>query len=236
MRMSTFWGRWVLANALGELSGLGMAALVAWTLVASQGVQQTLLQHILFALAMIAIGVFEGAVVGAAQVWALRPRLPELPWWLWVRATILGALAAWILGMLPSTIMAAGPESPGQPSAEPSVAVQYGLAALLGAIGGPVLAFFQWRVLRRYLARAGGWMLANAAAWALGMPLVFLAADAAGAGASRAIQVAAAVALLIAAGAVVGAVHGLWLVRRLRQAAPPPTGAATAALPSRLPT
>ena len=230
MRTNSFWGRWVLANAGGELAGLGTAALVAWIFIASRGVQETLLQHILFALALIATGAFEGAVVGAAQAWALRSRLPELPWWPWVRATILGALAAWALGMLPSTIMAAGAESPGQPAAEPGAAVQYGLAALLGAVAGPILAFFQWRVLRHHVAGAGGWLAANAAAWALGMPLVFLAVDAAMAGASRAIQVATTVALLTAAGAVVGAVHGLWLVWRLH---PSPAGLIANAIPTR---
>ena len=111
MRTRFFWGRWVLAIAGGELAGLGTAALVAWAFIAFGGVQQTLLQHILFALAMLATGIFEGAVVGSAQAWILRSRLPELPWWPWVRATILGALVAWTLGMLPSTIMAATTES-----------------------------------------------------------------------------------------------------------------------------
>ena len=168
MRTSSFWGRWVLANAGSELAGLGTAALVAWAFITSQDAPQTLLQHILFAFAMIATGAFEGAVVGAAQAWVLRLRLPELPWWSWVRATILGALVAWILGMLPNTIMAAGIEPAGQRPAEPAAAVQYGLAALLGLIGGPILALFQWRELRRHLAGAGGWMAANAAAWGPG--------------------------------------------------------------------
>lgn len=229
MRTNSFWRRWVLANAGGELVGLGTAALVAWIFIASRGVQETLLQHILFALAMIAVGAFEGAMVGTAQAWALRSRLPELPWWPWVQATILGALVAWVLGMLPSTIMAAGTESSGQPATEPGAAVQYGLAALLGAIGGPILALFQWRVLRHYLTGASGWLAANAAAWALGMPLVFLAADAAMASASRTMQVTAAAALLTAAGAVVGAVHGLWLVWRLH---PGPAGLIPSAIPT----
>lgn len=57
---------------------------------------------------------------------------------------------------------------------------------LLGAVAGPVLALFQWRELRHHLAGAGGWMAANAAAWALAMPLVFLAVDAATVGTSLA--------------------------------------------------
>ena len=54
--------------------------------------------------------------------------------------------------------MAAAAESPGQPPPEPGDAMVYGFAALLGAVAGLILAFFQWRVLRRHLSGAGGWL------------------------------------------------------------------------------
>lgn len=218
MRTTTFWSRWVLANAAGELAGLGTAALIGWILVSSLRGEQSLLQHILLALAMIAAGAFEGAIVGAAQAWVLAPRLPALPRWEWMRATILGALVAWALGMLPSTLLAAGAETSGQPAAEPGPAVVYPLAALLGAVAGAILAFFQWRVLRRHLPGALGWLAANAAAWTLGMPIIFLGADVAARGGSVAATVSIVALTLAGAGAAVGAVHGLWLVWRLRTA------------------
>jgi hypothetical protein len=211
-----FWGRWVLANAAGELAGLGTVALIAWTLTSS-GDPQTLLQHILFALVLIAAGAFEGAVVGTAQAWVLTRWLPELRRWDWVQATFQGSLVAWLLGMLPSTILSGFAEgsAPSQPELNPIVG--YGLAALLGVVTGILLSLFQWRVLRRHLGAGGGWLAVNATAWALGMPLVFLGADLASRVASTLSAVGIVVATLVLTGALVGAVHGLWLNGKLRR-------------------
>ena len=65
-------------------------------------------------------------------------------------------------------------------------------------------------------ARGGGWLLANALAWMLGMPIVVLGASTTGSGASGLGQFAPIWLATAAAGAVVGAVHGwalVWLVR-----------------------
>jgi hypothetical protein len=74
-----------------------------------------------------------------------------------------------------------------------------------------------WDVLRRYVSGTSLWVWANAAAWAVGMPVVFLGAGASPAG-SSALSVASTVIITIAAaGASVSAIHGaalLWLLRR----------------------
>lgn len=148
----------MLANAAGELIGLGTVALAGWVFVSYLGAEENLLQHSLFAAVMILFGACEGAVVGAAQAWLLVPRVPGLQKGEWVGATALGALVAWILGLLPSTLMAAAAEPSGQTFPEPGAATVYRLAALLGAEVGLILALFQWRVLRHRLAGAGGWL------------------------------------------------------------------------------
>lgn len=211
------WREWVVANAVGELLGLGAAAAVGWALASRLGEPQSLLLHILTALALIAAGTGEGIVVGCAQAWVIHRHLPEL-WRLdWVKATALGALVAWVFGMLPSTFLAAGAEVSGTAPAEPSQAMVLGFAALMGMVAGPILAFFQWRVLRRSVRGADGWILANAAAWALGMPLIFAGVDAAMASTTLGVRVLVTLVTLAGAGALVGAVHGLWLVRMVRE-------------------
>lgn len=70
-------------------------------------------------------------------------------------------------------------------------------------------------MLRRHLSGAAGWLAANAAAWALGMPLVFLGADLASRGGPIPVVAGILAATLLATGSVVGAVHGLWLVWKL---------------------
>jgi hypothetical protein len=92
---------------------------------------------------------------------------------------------------------------------EPPLILVLLLAACLGAVAGPMLAAFQWLSLRRVVpGKAWLWLPANAAAWAFGMPVIFLGAQA-NEFASSATTLAALVALaILIAGAVVGAVHG----------------------------
>jgi hypothetical protein len=166
----------------------------------------------------------EGVAVGGAQWLAAHAAVPELPLRDWVIATSIGAFVAWALGMLPTTLLsrafAAGATAAttGAPGGEPPLAVQLLLAAGMGIVLGPVLAVPQWRVLRRHVPRAGWWVLANASAWALGMPAVFLATGLINPG-DPALRIAALVAAgCLLAGLTVGAVEGTWLVWLLRRA------------------
>ena len=127
---------------------------------------------------------------------------------------------AWTLGMLPSTLLSTGSGTQSSAPTEPSNAVVYGLAALMGLVAGAILGTPQWLVLRRHVRRAALWIPANALAWAPGMVMAFVAVDllfAIGIGISA---VVLAIAALAAIGAVVGAIHGLvliWLVQGDRQ-------------------
>jgi hypothetical protein len=203
----------VLANALGELLGLGLVGAAGMASVRAFGPDRLDAAPLLVASAMVALGAVEGLIVGAAQWRALRQSLPLLSARAWMAATACGALAAWLLGALPSTIMklAHSGASPAPPP-EPGPLLRYAAAAALGLLAGPVLAAFQWRVLRRHVDRAGWWPLANAAAWALGMPVVFLAVGVAVGRKLGAGSPVSALVLLALAGAVVGAVHGGVLV------------------------
>jgi hypothetical protein len=207
-----FWSQWVVANLLGELVGLGIVGAVGYATVRAFGEPSSSGYALAFAALAIALGACEGAVVGHAQAFVLRRRLPDLR--SWVAATVLGAVAAWALGMLPSTLMSvfgpAGPESPPRVSDT----LQLLLAVPLGLVAGAILGFPQWRVLRRHVRRAGWWLVANALAWACGMPLVFVAAGVRPVASTFATAVMV-VASLAAAGAVVGAIHGAFLVRLL---------------------
>ena len=117
----------------------------------------------------------------------------------------------------PSTVLSLGADTSGGATAEPSDAVVFGLAFLMGLVLGPVLGFAQWLALRRFVARAALWMLANALAWAVGMVVIFAGIDPATSGGFGPGTVAILAATLFCAGAAVGAIHGLALVWLLRQ-------------------
>jgi hypothetical protein len=207
------WARWVGANTFAETIGLGVTAAVAVAL-AGLGHGHRPVWLLVVLIATVTAGAFEGAVVGYAQWRVLRVPLPGLAARPWVVATVVGALVAWTLGMLPTTLMGMGGEAGTEPAV--SDAVQLLLAAALGLLAGPVLGVPQWLVLRRFVPRAGWWIAANAVAWAGGMPVIFLAAGSLPASPSTGLVVATVLAACAAAGAVVGAVHGLWLLFLLR--------------------
>jgi len=212
---NTFWLLWIMANSLAELIGLGAVALAGYGIVLWLG-EPTGIGSILFAMVFVILGAGEGLIVGLAQSRVLRLRIPALRGW--IRATVVGAVVAWMLGMLPSTIMSfASP--PAAPDEAPAIsdAMQLVLAAMLGLVAGPVLAFFQWHTLRRYVLQHSIWWLpANAVGWALAMPIIFIGVDIAAAG-TEPLMIALGVGLaLLLAGAVVGAVHGrvlAWLLK-----------------------
>lgn len=208
-----FWLRWVLANALGELAGLGTVATVGFFMFQRAGEPANIAQALAFAVAFILLGAFEGVVIGLAQRHVLRTLLPAVRGW--VLATVVGAMVAWAVGMVPSTVaslLQQGATTTSVPS-EPPLLLVLLLAAGLGAVAGPTLAAFQWlRLSRAVPGRAWLWLPANAAAWALGMPVIFL-----GAQADQFTSSAAGIAGLVAvaifvAGALVGAVHGAVLL------------------------
>lgn len=224
------WGRWVAANTAAEVVGLGGSAAVAVGL-ASTTDRMGGAGVLLMAAAMIAIGTcLEGVLVGLLQGAVLRRALPALPPRAWVGATALGAGIAWTLGMVPSSVMQWVMDGGGTEAAATapviSDAMQLVLAAGMGVVLGPFLAVPQWRVLRRYVARAGGWVPANSAAWAVGMVLVFQAAGSTPWPLSAA-TLARPVLLLALAGAAVGAIHGaalMWLLGRGPSRASGPPG------------
>lgn len=210
-----FWQRWVVANALGELFGLGTVAAVGFLMFRHSGEPEGGLQALAFAGTFVLLGAFEGVVIGLAQRHVLRTLLPSVRGW--VLATVGGALVAWTLGMVPSTIASLAPRGQEAASFEPPLALVLLLASGLGAVAGPLLAAIQWLSLRKALS--GGawlWLPANAAAWALGMPIIFLGAQG-NEFTANAITIAAIAALaILGAGAVVGAVHGRVLLGLVR--------------------
>jgi hypothetical protein len=213
-----FYGRWIIANGWAEAAGLGTMfvlgrALAPWFEHATGTVV------VLFgASAAVLLGtLLEGVLVGVAQEAVLRERLASLRKRTWVIATAAGAALAWTLGMIPSTVMALRPEAVAQsPATESSALVQCALAVALGAVAGPVLGFAQWTVLRRHVARAARWLIANAIAWAIGMPLIFLGMQYVPWDGPSAAALLATYGACGAVGLVVGAIHGRFLIDLIR--------------------
>jgi hypothetical protein len=214
MSKNQLWSRWTLANAFSELFGLGLTFLITglvFSRLDSQGTMTSILLSFVFA---VASGAVEATIVGLAQWWAMHPWFPMIERFAWWRGTFIGALIAYVLGYLPSTIMSMGEATASSaPIAEPPQWIVLLLAAGMGAVGGVVLSFAQWLVMRGKVKRAGLWIPANMLAWTFGMPVIFWGIDMAFKMSAVWQSVLLMAGTLFVAGAIVGGIHGLFLMR-----------------------
>ena len=164
--------RWVAANALGELVGLGGTGLIGFAYYRYAG-EPAGVPAVLAAFGVaVGSGVVEATVLGLAQHWAVRPWLPALRARRWWFATLWGALAAYVLGWLPSTSPLArqrrrpcpGRRRRATPVGRASRSGRPRPRRRRGAGLRPTLE------LRRHVAHAWRWIPANMLAWAVGMP------------------------------------------------------------------
>jgi hypothetical protein len=209
---SLLWLRWTLANGLAELLGLGATFAVIGLLVSHIDTQRVSGILLAFGLTVLS-GAIEATLVGLVQHWAMRPWFPAITPLAWWRGTLIGALLGYVLGYLPSTLMSMGQTATQAAQVEPPQWLTLLLAAGLGAAAGAVLSFAQWLVLRRKVSRAGIWIPANMLAWACGMPVIFWGMDLAFKQSQLWQSVLVIAAAILAAGLVVGGIHGAFLVR-----------------------
>lgn len=209
----SLWQRWVVANALGEMIGLGATLGVGYLVFSILGEPSSLWLSLLNFSLMVASGAIEGAIVGSSQYWAMEPWFTRITRRAWIVATISGAMVAWFFGSLPFALIDMGSQASETAPVEPAQWIVLLGAAGIGLVAGAVLAFFQWLVLRKSARRAGWWIPANMLAWATGMPLIFWGIDAIQAGTSAFQAGLILAAILLLSGAVVGAIHGAFLVR-----------------------
>jgi len=210
----TLWLRWVAANGLGEMFGLGLTFAGGVAVISSLGDQQNVTAILEAFLVAVASGAIEATIIGLAQWWAMHPWFPMITrraWWL---ATLVGALLAYVMGYMPSTLMSLGEQSSQSPAAvaEPAQWIVLLLAAGLGAVGGAVLSFAQWLTMRKKVARAFLWIPANMLAWMVGMPIIFWGIDAAQRLSGLFWEILFMAGVLLLTGLVVGAIHGVFLV------------------------
>ena len=212
--LRALWLRWVIANAAGELFGLGLTFAVAtagFTWLERLGGILSILAGFVFA---IVSGIFEATLVGWGQWWAMHPWFPKIRRGEWWRATTIGALIAYFMGYLPSSIMSLGAETASTaPVSEPPQSIVLLLAAGMGLLGGAVLSFAQWLVLRKHGQHAWIWIPANMLAWMAGMPLIFWGIDNIQRMESTLQIVGVMAGVLLAVGVIVGAIHGFALAR-----------------------
>ena len=120
-------------------------------------------------------------------------------------ATVLAAGLGWAAGSAPATL------SGDSGGTTPSLGLVMLGALAIGLALGPVLGLAQALTLRGRVRHPFRWVVANAAGWAVGMPVIFLGASTAGAAWSWPTLVLFGGATGLVAGGVLGLVTGAWL-------------------------
>ncbi len=136
MKNSTLYSRWIAANAVGELFGLGLTFAIGYAIIALFGELPGVTGSLVSMLLMVATGAVEGAIVGWTQWWAMAPVYTAITRRAWVLATIAGALVAWLFGSLPFTIInSAVTTVEGQPGAAAAEPEQWMVLLMAAGVG-----------------------------------------------------------------------------------------------------
>ncbi|MBI4785304.1 MAG: hypothetical protein HY785_28950 [Oscillatoriophycideae cyanobacterium NC_groundwater_1537_Pr4_S-0.65um_50_18] len=200
----TLWEWWVLATIAGEIIGIGIIA--ATSAIASHltAINTVTLLHI--------VGALEGTVLGLMQWLVLRRYVKHAGWW--VLATMIGAIAAWLMS-LQVTIVLILIFSNNVSFVTTSAAL---LKAVfwLGAWVGAVLGFAQWLVLRTHVRYGALWIVANAFAWGVGLLVAWAGAMLVTPGEFRFETALVGITVGATIGVVVGSITGIVLVGLLK--------------------
>jgi hypothetical protein len=208
----SFYFKWIIANALAELVGLGTVALLVMLL--TPRLESGLTFGI--ALMLFASVSVEGLCVGAAQWWVLREQL-SLKAFPWIGMTVLGGTVAWLIGMIAGSTLSFEAETTAV--TEPGLIMTLLLSGLMGLGLGVMLGTAQWLVLKNYVKRAVWWIPANAVAWLVGMVIIFASIDFLMLLSSPLLIALSSGLALLLTGAGVGAIHGGVLDRLLHASA-----------------
>jgi len=164
-----FWYRWIWSYSLGELFGIGAAAVISRLLVieylhTSSGVSTALTTVVL-----IIAGATEGVIIGYIQWRSLSKLISDFKPKPWMAATTAGAIAGWVF-ILPPSVMIIFFFSNFFSVVNQNAVF---LTLLAGTAFGGVIGMAQYVLIRKYFYNAMIWILANTIGWSLSFLLVY---------------------------------------------------------------
>ncbi len=211
---AAFWLQWVLANAAAlAISAVLTLAQLPIAEVMSSPTSQGMVEAVIRALVPW-LGILNAALIGMLYWLVLRRQVRWAgQWWFatslgWIAGGFLAPYAAFVvLGARPPTLS---------------------FNAVTATVGAAVVGIVQWFVLRRWVRRAGWWVLASIAGWAIGRTSgsyagFYVALYAGGAVSSWGqdlSSIVVPVSFEAAIGAIAGSITGIALVWLLRHPYP----------------
>lgn len=207
-----FWWQWTFSCALGELIGIGIAAVCAVLIFRLLGEPDTLLEKLVTLLTMVCAGSLEGASIGFFQWNVLRRKFPAITIRAWLTPTVSVAAFGWLVGMLYPTFLAEANSAQPDDVEMPACLIAV-FAGVFGLLVGAMFGGAQWIVLRHHAQKAALWIVGNAFGWALALIWIYLAASLPTAHTSLPVTAVIGASAGILAGLSVGAVTGAFLLK-----------------------
>ncbi|MDR6627099.1 hypothetical protein [Caulobacter segnis] len=169
------WGVWIALTALAELFGILLGA--SWWVWADGLLPEPdgLFQQISMLVFKALSGVPEGIVLGLVQANLMSRRLPGLSIVRWTTATCVVAVVGWAVGSSFSIFAAGDGGTAG--GFDPGVGATFLMASGFGVLVGALFGGVQTLALSGLGVPSWPWIAGNAVGWALGLPVIYLAAS-----------------------------------------------------------
>ncbi len=166
-----FWFRWMMHYSLGELLGIGGAAIVTRLLFYDYSNVTYNRSSAVTVLVLLIAGTMEGLIIGYIQWRSLSKFVVDLKPSHWIGVTMLAAMVGWVIILPPSVIIIFF-------FAKISVINMYYSVAyiiLAGFAFGGLIGIPQYFIIRKFYRNAMVWIFANAIGWALSFFIFYCA-------------------------------------------------------------
>lgn len=222
---NSYWRKWTISCAAGELLGIGGAGAIAFAANRAVGEPVGITEKLIVLGCMLLAGAIEGTVLGWLQWRVLREKIQTLAATNWIGMTVLVAVLGWFLGMLPSLFFVPDEPNPTATSVpvfeNPWVFAALSISA--GLVLGALFGLFQWFALRKHAPNSASWIAANALGWGAGLGWIYLLASLPNEQTPLWVNVLLGGTGGILAGLSVGAVTGIFLLKIVSLETPKPT-------------
>lgn len=202
---------WVALCAVAEFLGIAWAALWFGGMHFFLGELEPIPARVVVWIAMSMAAIPEGVILGGLQAEGVKWFLPDLSAWRWMLATIAVGFLGWGVGTFIPLFLIGQDEAAAGP--EPGLAATAAFAAIFGLAVGAVFGLAQAWALPEGSGGKLSWVIANTVGWAIGLPLIYMAAQIAGDYSSWTAKIGLWAVGGLGAGMSVGAATGIALLK-----------------------
>ncbi|HEY5749867.1 MAG TPA: hypothetical protein VIU12_27560 [Chryseolinea sp.] len=166
-----FWQQWILNYSLGELLGIGAAAIIARFLFMEYSQAEHGQSPTLTGLVLTVAGTSEGLIIGYVQWRSLSRFVKNFKPAPWITVTTLTSIAGWILILPPAVLIIFFFAKLSLLNHYTSIFYTFSAGAAFGAL----ISTCQFFIIRKFFNNALIWILANTMGWALSFLILYFA-------------------------------------------------------------